>query len=374
MAADVCTITHDTSKIKFGSFDIEPSLEEQITQLQQEKQGLIKSLIERENILQKEKDKYMADMSIYLYNTNLKYQEQSQVFVNQIEMLSNELTKLKTEHIDIANKYNISQEKIKKLESKKDDINKKSSKVIPVPKTHYTDNGTNCLLINFSEFDALKILCKNLEEDNKKLEIEIQRLKEDNKKPDIENKNLKEDYKKLYDNYKKLQVDYNKLQNDCSKLQEENKKLNKPKEIIKVATHTIGLTCSMPNEFDGVVKAQIKTIEKLSHDLNNERDLSAMMSISNCEKDKVIKEKDIIIKDKDKMITAEKTLRSDLQYMLDTIRMYLEIEMMKISAEINANGLRGFTCVAFNMYRGYCEGKLDQMINEAVETRTKVKI
>ena len=81
-----------------------------------------------------------------------------------------------------------------------------------------------------------------------------------------------------------------------------------------------------------------------------------------------------MIKDKDNLLEREKTLRTDLQYMLDTIRMYLEIEMMKLSAEINANGLRGFTSVAFNMYRGYCEGVLENMINEAVETRTKVKI
>jgi hypothetical protein len=215
------------------------------------------------------------------------------------------------------------------------------------------DCGVNCTLINFSEVDALKILCKSLEEKNSNFEAD--------------NKHLKEDYKKLYEDFKKFKNEANKLQTNLNKLEDENKQLRKPKVPVKVATQSVGITCAFSNDMDYIVKTQIKTIEKLSHDYNNERELSMMMSVSNAEKDKLLKEKDSLIE-------REKTLRMDLQYMLDTLRMYLEIEMMKLSTEINTNGLRGFTAVAFNMYRGYCEGLLEKMITEAVEARTKSKV
>ena len=358
-------------EIKFGSFENVATLENKISVLQQEKEQLVKTLIDRDNILQKEKDTYMSEMSIIMHNTKQKYEEHYNSLESMNIQLKSELDNLKELYIQsqlsvkalqnqnlpststdiLKNKLNESgvQTEISKSEIEGESGNEK--KMMEV--------ATDCSLIQNDEYQTLKTLCSTLEEHNKKFEAD--------------NKHLKEDYKKLYDNFKKLQSENNKLQNTYKKLQDENKELSKPKPVVKVATTSIGITCAFPNDLDYIVKTQIKTIEKLSHDLNNERDLSCMMSVSNAEKDKFLKEKDAILKEKDKLIEGEKSLRMDLQYLVDTIRMYLEIEIMKLSAEINANGLRGFTAAAFNMYRGYCEGVLEKMITEAVETRTKIK-
>lgn len=336
--------------VKFGSFENVATLENKISILQQEKEQLIKTLIERDNILQKEKDTYMSEMSIIMYNTKQKYEENYKTLESTCTQLKSELDNLKELYIQ-------SQLSIQSLQNHSLDTNittdsLSTDKIIQTELIEQINVETHCSLIQSDEYETLKTLCNTLEEQNKKFEVD--------------NKHLKEDYKKLYDNFKKLQNDNNKLQNQYNKLQEQNKDLSKPKPIIKVATTSIGITCAFPNDLDYIVKTQIKTIEKLSHDLNNERDLSCMMSVSNAEKD-------VLLKEKDKMIESEKSLRMDLQYLVDTMRMYLEIEMMKLSAEINANGLRGFTAVAFNMYRGYCEGVLEKMITEAVENRTKNK-
>jgi len=344
--------------VKFGSFESVATLENKISVLQQEKEQLVKTLIDRDNILQKEKDTYMSEMSIIMHNTKQKYEEHYKSLETANAQIKSELDNLKELYIQsqLSIKNIISSSKDKLIESAI-----QTETHLP-NKSEGVDNAILCTLIQNDEYETLKTLCSSLEEQNKKFEAD--------------HKHLKEDYKKLYDNFKKLQSENNKLQNSYSKLQQENKELSKPKPVTKVAvaTASIGVTCAFPNDLDYIVKTQIKTIEKLSHDLNNERELSCMMSVSNAEKDKFLKEKDVLMKEKERIIEGEKSLRMDLQYMLDTLRMYLEIEMMKLSAEINSNGLRGFTAAAFNMYRGYCEGLLEKMITEAVEKRTKVKI
>jgi hypothetical protein len=78
-----------------------------------------------------------------------------------------------------------------------------------------------------------------------------------------------------------------------------------------------------------------------------------------------------IIADKIDMASRERSLRIDYEYITNTIRMYLEIEMTKLSSEINVNGFSGFAAAAFNMYKGYCDGStLEKMLEKAIQERT----
>ena len=68
----------------------------------------------------------------------------------------------------------------------------------------------------------------------------------------------------------------------------------------------------------------------------------------------------------------ERDLRQDFEQIANAMRMYLEIEMMKLNAAIMNSGFGEFAKTAFEVYKGYCDGKLETIINNVVEERKKV--
>ena len=68
----------DVQHIQFGSFatlDSVSELQDTIYALQEEKKALIHNLIERENILQVEKDEFVSTMSMTLYKKSETYDQ-----------------------------------------------------------------------------------------------------------------------------------------------------------------------------------------------------------------------------------------------------------------------------------------------------------
>jgi len=287
-------------------------LESAVYTLQQEKTVLIQTLIERENQLQQEKDEFTASMSGILH----KKKQECEEYYNQYEAMRKKTELLKIE-----------------LETLKNEDEKKSLEL----------------------------------SNNTQLNDEI--------------KQLRESYKKLYEKKLYITTENSTFRNEILALKKkltllENDLTNMKTTKKSVKMCSVEITCNMDNDvknaalktlhnaekkladMDTILSKSEETIRKLNKELDNERSLSSNLN-------KTITEKvDIMHREKD--------LRQDFEQIANAMRMYLEIEMMKLNAAIMNAGFGEFAKTAFEVYKGYCDGKLETIINNVVEERKKV--
>ena len=209
---------------------------------------------------------------------------------------------------------------------------------------------------------------ENIKNDNTKL---IEKCNnEKNKIGELQNevKQVREQCKKLYEKSLQKNLENSKLINEIKEL--------KTSVIIKPKMQTISIECNIENdetkraiktlqqsekklaEMDNTLLNSHVIIRKLTKELDEERLLSSNLN-------KTVTEKVTIMHN-------ERDLRQDFEHITNTIRMYLELEMMQMNAAIVNSGFTEFAKVAYEMYKGYCEGKLETMLMNVIEERKKV--
>jgi hypothetical protein len=124
---------------------------------------------------------------------------------------------------------------------------------------------------------------------------------------------------------------------------------------------SIGVGCSFDSDrieaMENAVKKSTKMIESLTKNIEEEQIISLGLRST--------------ITEKVEILHRERDLRIDFEYITNTIRMYLEVEMMKLNTEINVSGFSSFAVAAFNMYKGYCDGALETLVVNAINERKK---
>ena len=284
--------------IQFGSFeplDSTAFLENVIFELQQQNVLLIQQSIERDNILQREKDEFMSGMTAILHKNTLRCDE-----------LMNE--KIACENLLIT-------------------YTKKS-----------TDNYNELLQKNKQQEDDIAELQKTNASYVKKLEVannEITRLKSDSEH---------------------MVLDLARARSIAATVN-----IMPSREMV-----SIGIDCSLDDEEIILFRKKIEhyekglyesayTVNNLMKEVDNERSISAGLLKT--------------LKIKEAIAFREKSLREDFEYLCNTMRMYLEVEMTKMAAEIEASGIAGFAIAAFAMYKGYCTGAFEEILVKAINTR-----
>jgi hypothetical protein len=284
--------------IQFGSFepiDTTAFLENVIFELQQQNALLIQQSIERDNILQQEKDDFMSGMTAILQKNTLRCDE----LMNEKIACENLLTT----------------------------YTKKS-----------TDNYKELLQKNKQQEDEIAELQKTNASRLKKIEvakIEIMRLKS---------------------NAEHMVLNLARARSVAATVN----------IMPSRKTVSIGVDCSLDDEEMILFRKKIEhyekglyesadTVNNLMKEVDNERSISAGLLKT--------------LKIKEAIAFREKCLREDFEYLCNTMRMYLEVEMTKMAAEIEASGIAGFTIAAFTMYKGYCTGAFEEILVKAINTR-----
>lgn len=276
--------------IQFGSFPTIESvsiLEDTVLKLEQEKAILISNLIERERILQNEKDEFMTNMSAIMQRN-----------VNEINQLKKELETSKTNNEKLIETANNDKKKLDELQNEVKMVREQCKKLYE------------------------KSLQKNQE--NSKLVNEIKELKTVSKP-------------KMQSIACECNMDNDDKQRAIKTLQQSEKKLA---------------------DMDATLNRSATVIHKLTKELEEEKVISSNLH-------KTITEKVAIMHN-------ERDLRQDFEHITNTMRMYLEIEMMQLCAALTNSGFTEFAKTAYDMYKGYCDGKLENMIMNVVEERKKV--
>ena len=123
---------------------------------------------------------------------------------------------------------------------------------------------------------------------------------------------------------------------------------------------SVGVECSIDN--DNTIQ---KKIEETEHKMKSiMKEFEDEKSISNG----LLK----TIALKEAMLCREKDLRIDFEYLCNTMRMYLEIEMTKIEQGLKINGIDGFSAAAFTMYKGYCNGEFENILTKSISERSSI--
>ena len=216
--------------------------------------------------------------------------------------------------------------------------------------------------------------------------LEINNLKKDLETIKNENNKLIEESNIKKTKFEELQTNLKMVREQCKKYyektlqknQENSKLIDEIKELkaVKPKTESIACQCNMDNddkekaiktlqqtekklvEMDTTLNKSETIIRKLNKELEEEKILS-----SNLHKT-IIEKVDLMHRERD--------LRQDLEHLTNTMRMYLELEMMQLNAAIINSGFTEFAKVAFEMYKGYCNGKLENMLSNVLEERKKV--
>jgi len=216
--------------------------------------------------------------------------------------------------------------------------------------------------------------------------LEINNLKKDLETIKNENNKLIEESNIKKTKFEELQTNLKMVREQCKKYyektlqknQENSKLIDEIKELkaVKPKTESIACQCNMDNddkekaiktlqqtekklvEMDTTLNKSETLIRKLNKELEEEKILS-----SNLHKT-IIEKVDLMHRERD--------LRQDLEHLTNTMRMYLELEMMQLNAAIINSGFTEFAKVAFEMYKGYCNGKLENMLSNVLEERKKV--
>jgi len=134
---------------------------------------------------------------------------------------------------------------------------------------------------------------------------------------------------------------------------------------------SVGVECLLGDEELKIYRKKIDYYEKRLYDgaesvnnlireVENERSISAELLKT--------------LKIKEAIACRECDLRKDFEYLTNTIRMYLEVEMTKMAAELKASGISGFAIAAFSMYKGYCNGHFENLLTESIKERTKTPV
>jgi len=128
-----------------------------------------------------------------------------------------------------------------------------------------------------------------------------------------------------------------------------------------VKTDSIGIGCSLDSEridaMENAMKKSAQMIESLTKNIEEEQIISLALRSS--------------ITEKVKVLHRERDLRIDFEYITNTLRMYIEVEMMKLNTEMNVSGFSSFAVAAFNMYKDYCDGALEKLVADAINERKK---
>ena len=283
--------------IQFGDFPIVDStsafiLQESVDKLEIEKAELVKTFLEREHQIIKEKDEFTLQMTLLMMKKTEGYQD----ILEQYKVLESVNTSLRQENEDLK----------------------------------------SAALIHSHTYDEFKIQHEN-----------------------------------VCANYQRIITELSKLQPIVERVVEVERIVETVPEI-KTKMVSIGVGCSIENdEINATIKKSGQIIEALNKSIENERVTGSKLK-ADIEEEKAIsyglRE---TIADKIDMANRERSLRIDFEYLTNTMRMYLEIEMTKLSSEININGFSGFAAAAFNMYKGYCNGStLEKMLEKAVQERT----
>ena len=216
--------------------------------------------------------------------------------------------------------------------------------------------------------------------------LEINNLKKDLETIKNENNKLIEESNIKKTKFEELQTNLKMVREQCKKYyektlqknQENSKLIDEIKELkaVKPKTESIACQCNMDNddkekaiktlqqtekklvEMDTTLNKSETIIRKLNKELEEEKILS-----SNLHKT-IIEKVDLMHRERD--------LRQDLEHLTNTMQMYLELEMMQLNAAIINSGFTEFAKVAFEMYKGYCNGKLENMLSNVLEERKKV--
>jgi chromosome segregation ATPase len=213
------------------------------------------------------------------------------------------------------------------------------------------------------EINELK---KKLELNNEKL---IQTANNDKKKIDeLQNelKMVREQCKKYYEKSLQKNQENSKLVNEIKEL----KTVTKPKML------SVACECNMDNDDKEIAIKTLQQSERKLADMDNTLNRSANI-IHKLTKE--LEEEKLLSSNLHKTVTEkvaimhnERDLRQDFEHLTNTMRMYLELEMMQLNAALINSGFTEFAKTAYEMYKGYCDGKLENMLINVVEERKKV--
>jgi hypothetical protein len=305
-------------EIQFGTFassDQVAFLEATVYQLEQEKRVLLQSLIDNENKIQREKAEYMAGMSQTMHNNNIKCAE--------VQNLYDEL------------QYTLASEKAR----------------------------------------SCKLEHELIEE--KKKSDEITKLKNDLAESEKMGRYIKIENGTLYTEIAGLKNIINRMEKEAKVKNEAASKKNEAAAVKNtVKTCSVGVECKIEDTIIGrkierlsfVEKKLIETaalvsmneeiIQNLSIELDNEKMLSNSLHQT--------------VTNKVAMMHRERDLREDFEEIANSMRMYLEIWMIKMREAISNSGFTEFAKVAYDMYKAYCDGTLEKLITDVSEQRKKV--
>ena len=216
------------------------------------------------------------------------------------------------------------------------------------------------------EINELKKELETSKSNNEKL---IKTANNDKKKiEELQNelKMVREQCKKHYEKYLQRNQENSKLVNEIKEL----KTVSKPKML------SVACECNMDNDDKEFAIKTLQQSERKLADMDNTLNRSATVIhklTKELEEEKVISSNlHKTITEKVAIMHNERDLRQDFEHLTNTFRMYLELEMMQLNAALVNSGFTEFAKTAYEMYKGYCDGKLENMLKNVIEERKKV--
>jgi hypothetical protein len=290
------------------------------------------------------------------YNTN-----------DDVSFLENAIVELQQQNILLIQQCI---ERDNELQREKDTFMSEMSAIVYKKTTHYDELLKEKLQIEEElklrndEIATLKDIVKNHSDSIEKLNVannEIARLKNDA----VKNNN----------SIQKLNV----ANNEIAQLKNEMKvmivDLSRARSIAATVNIvplqkkvSVGVECSIDNDNNSIQK-KIEEYEKNHSEI--EKRIKTIMK--EFEDEKSISNgllKTIALKEA--MLCREKDLRIDFEYLCNTMRMYLEVEMTKIEQGLKINGIDGFSAAAFTMYKGYCNGEFENILTKSISERSSI--
>lgn len=239
-------------------------------------------------------------------------------------------------------------------------------RILQNEKDEFMSNMTAIMQRNVCEINQLKSDLENIKSSNEKLTETTNNDKKKIGELQSDLKMVREQYKKLYEKSLQKNQENSKLVNEIKEL----------KSVPKPKMESIACECNMDNDdkqraiktlqqsekkladMDATLNRSATVIHKLTKELEEEKVISSNLH-------KTITEKVAIMHN-------ERDLRQDFEHLTNTMRMYLELEMMQLNAALVNSGFTEFAKTAYEMYKGYCDGKLENMLINVVEQRKKV--
>ena len=183
-----------------------------------------------------------------------------------------------------------------------------------------------------------------------------------------------------------VQTTKSKLDEQLAANVELNKQINEMKRVSSIDEFCADLADTDAEKFKGLAeelayddaesfKTKLQTIKENYFGKKVTTNVSSVVTDEpvHLEEEKVISSNlHKTITEKVAIMHNERDLRQDFEHLTNTFRMYLELEMMQLNAALVNSGFTEFAKTAYEMYKGYCDGKLENMLINVVEQRKKV--